>query len=87
MMPCPKCNGDAKVTDSRWIGARSYIKRFRRCDGCGLRFRTFESNTPFPTKLDLPRSRVAVDDLGRLSSELGRVLDRLKQAICRSEMG
>lgn len=40
MMPCPKCDGDSKVTDSRPVSAN--IRRRRKCISCGNRFSTVE---------------------------------------------
>jgi transcriptional repressor NrdR len=42
-MRCPKCKEqDTRVADSRVVENGKAIRRRRHCDGCGLRFTTFE---------------------------------------------
>ena len=42
-MHCPSCNAiDTRVIDSRTLLEENSVRRRRKCDGCGMRFTTYE---------------------------------------------
>ena len=48
-MKCPFCGKpDTKVIDSRPVDENSSIRRRRQCEGCGMRFTTYEKLETMP---------------------------------------